>query len=426
MNSKVVVSHPPVAVTAAPVSSGSVRGGDIGRLLSAPGNPERVMEALESATADQLAGFGLNAYRISLVSLFGDAWPSERIERAALDAARSKLWGGWLYHHDYLPSLARIPDAPRIEDAPIDRIRELLALGRGLLVVTFHLGHMRFLASDVAHGGLSITMPLAGDAYRDYSCAQANNPEAAVWAAMRYVNVEENGGALAIARVMARGGIVFSTIDGNTGMDGPRGDERRGIVRIHARRAKVKDGLFRMAARFGSPILPLVAVTVDGRMRCLAGELQDPGCALVGEAADHFVERGLQSAYDLFSSALADHPGDWCGGDLFHQWRVPEAIEPLDSDVADATLMRSFGTSAKAVLNRARMVSMPDKDGLLWTDALSMRCYRFPSDLVPLAIRLEGPGVAGEWLDAQGESLRARARTMMRQLLERHAIRLDA
>lgn len=407
----------------APGAAGRMSPDDVRTMLSGPGDAARVKVALSALSPDQLAAFGLGAYRINLVSLFGGTWSPECIEQAACDAARSKMWGGWHYHHAYLPSLTARPDVQQVVRIPMDTIADLLARGRGVLFATFHVGHMRFLASDIAQAGISITMPLAGDAYRDYRFAEASNPGAAVWSRMRYVNVEEKGGSLAIARVLARGGGVFSAIDGNTGIDGPHGGDRRACVRIHQRRAKVKDGLFRMAARFGTPILPLVAVTVDGRMHCLCSEVLDPKRALSGDDADRFVEDALQSAYGMFADAVAAHPGDWCGGDLFHQWRLPEAVEVLDADEARNALAEALADAGRVVMDRTRIVALSDADGTLWTDARTMRCYRFPEDLAPLAACLEADGVDARWLEALPDATGGRAHALLRQLLARRALR---
>lgn len=396
---------------------------DIRSMLSGPGDAARVRAALSAMSPDQLMAFGLGAYRINLLSLFGGSWSPERIEEAACDAARSKMWGGWHYHHDYLPSLTAQPDGRQVTGIPMDAIADVLSHGRGVLFATFHVGHMRFLASDIAQAGISITMPLADDAFRDYSFAQASNPDAAVWRFMRYVNVEEKGGSLAIARVMARGGGVLSAIDGNTGIDGPHGDDRRAFVRIHQRQAKVKDGLFRMAARFGTPILPLVAVTIDGRMHCISSEVIDPKRSLSNDDADRFVEHALQSAYGMFADAVAAHPGDWCGGDLFHQWRLPEEVEALDADEARDMLAEALADGGRVVLDRSRVVAIADADGALWTDARTMRCYRFPEDLAPLAACLEADGVDARWLEALPEITGQRAHALLRQLFARRALR---
>src|SRR5262245_23078271 len=173
-------------------------------------------------------------------------------------------------------------------------------------------------------------MPLARDSFENYASARRHNPEAAVWAHLQFANVEESRGAIALAKHLARGGTAVATIDGNTGIDGVRGDERRATVGLLGCRARVKDGMIRMAARFGSPILPIIAPAIDGGRTCVASPLIDPGRPLTGPDADRFVQDALQECYDALGRALLVFPGEWSGGDLFHQWRIPEEVPGRD------------------------------------------------------------------------------------------------
>ena len=68
--------------------------------------------------SDELVGFGLNAFRINLTSLFGGVWPTARIAQAARGATISKMWLSWEYHHHYLPRLTATPEPPRLEPPP--------------------------------------------------------------------------------------------------------------------------------------------------------------------------------------------------------------------------------------------------------------------------------------------------------------------
>ena len=185
-----------------------------------------VLKAIHALSDAELVSFGLNAFRMNLLSLFGETWSREKIARTAREAAISKIWGGWEYHHHYLPRLTPVPDAPRLKNLPVDLVRDQLAKGRGLVIVSFHQGHMRYIASDLSLAGIPTCLPLARDSFNDYESARAANPDAALWKHFSFVNVEDRGGSLALARILAKGGCIFSTIDGNTGLDGPRGDER--------------------------------------------------------------------------------------------------------------------------------------------------------------------------------------------------------
>jgi len=397
----------------------------LNRLLAGPADPVEVRDMISALTDDELVGFGLNAYRINFMSLFGETWSAARIARAARDATISKMWLGWEYHHHYLPRLTAIPDAPRLENLPVEAVKSLLALGRGLVVVLFHHGHMRYVPSDLAHLGIPVVLPLARDSFNDYETARLLNPSAALWTCLKYADVEEGRGAIALAKSLARGGAVVATIDGNTGMDGPRGDDRRATVRVLGCAARVKDGLVRMAARFGSPVLPVMAHTDDGRRTCETSPAMDPGGPLSGGDADRFVQETLQRAYALLGREVAGLPGEWCGGDLFHRWRIPEAAPGRGVAEVECELAGDLERGGNATINAARIVVLPsDDDGIVWTDARTMRCYRLPAEMAGFADRLASDGgVDKAWLDRQGDVGRSRIWTLMCQLAARDAIR---
>jgi lauroyl/myristoyl acyltransferase len=392
-------SHAVDAPSAAPFSVALQRLDEL--LSSDDAQPAEVHERLVALSDDDLTHYGLRAYRMNLMALFGERWSGEAIAQAARRAAISKMWLGWEYHHHYLPRLT--PEAPpaRLRRVPLDTIRSLLAKGRGLVIVTFHLGHMRYLPSDIAHAGIPVLLPLARDAYGNYESAREANPGAAFWRAFRYVCVEENGGTLALARTLAKGGCVFSTIDGNTGMDGPRGDDRRSLVDVLGTQARVKNGLIMMAARFGAPVLPVIAATTDGERTCHALPAIDPGAPLAGEAAEHFVEATVRSLYAWFGESLLDFAGEWCGGDLFHQWRIPRAVPEKNPAEVEAQLLAGLREGGRIQLDATRMMPLPGDGDRVFVDVQTMKCYRLPEQEAELTGLLLDPrrGVGLDWLD---------------------------
>jgi hypothetical protein len=311
----------------------------------------------------------------------------------------------------------------QVEDIPLGLIRDILARGRGLAIVTFHLGPMRYLPSDVAHAGIPLCIPFARDAFSNYDTARTANPDAALWKNFRFVNVEDHGGALALAKTLAGGGCVMSAIDGNTGLDGPRGDQRRTIVRILESRARVKTGLLAMAARFGSPILVMIARTRGGTRLCRTAPIIDPGRALRGEEGERFAEAAAQSAYAFFGEALREQAHEWSGGDHFHQWRVPVGLPQRDIEDVERQLGRSLGAGGRLAINRRRIVPLAGGGDLIWSDAVSGRCYKMPAEMADLAELLSGQGGVGlDWLDRHSGPERSRLWTFMCQLAARDAI----
>jgi hypothetical protein len=417
-----------VTATKIVTKDGVQGGGPLGlaalkRLLSGGGDQRQVTDAVHALSDAELMQFGLRAFHMNLLSLFGQTRPPEEIARTARAAAISKILGGWEYHHHYLPRLSTTPDRPRISDLPIGEIKDILSRGRGLVVVSFHLGPMRYLPSDLAHAGVPTCIPLATDAFGDYASARAANPGAALWTGFRIVNVEEAGGAVTLAKVLAGGGCVVSAADGNTGLDGPRGDHRRLEVRIGEALARVKTGLFAMAARFGAPVLVAPTYTCAGERVCRVGPLIDPGSALKGRDNDDFAEAAARAAYAFFGAALEDHADEWCGGDLFHQWRVPS--KPPRHDLAEVArgLSRSLAEGGRLAINRRRIVPLEGPCEIVWSDAPSGRCYRLPAEMADLAALLAEPGGVGlEWIDRHVGAERSQLWTLLCQLASHEAI----
>lgn len=386
---------------------------------------DEVLRALQALNDSDLMSFGLAAYRMNLLSLFSDRWSQKEIAETARQAAISKIWGGWEYHHHYLPRLTSAPEPPQLGELPAEMIRNLLEKGRGIVVVSFHLGHMRYIPSDLAHAGISTTLPLARDSFNDYETARVGNPTAALWEHLQFVDVEEGSGTLSLARTLSKGGCVFSTIDGNTGRDGPRGGERRTTVRILGASARVKDGLIRMAARFGSPILLMIAHTVDGKRICTTAPIIDPGGPLSGAEAEHFVGRALQDAYSFLGQSLLSRAGEWCGGDLFHQWRVPSPACNREIEVVEKLLMQELEAGMRIAVNTRRIIQLPGEKEIVWTDVMTGRCYKLPLEMEGLIERLSNDtgGVSLEWLNGHDDLVRSRMWGLMCQLASKDAIR---
>jgi hypothetical protein len=400
-------------------------GAELKRLLDGRGDRREVEEAVNALSDSELIAFGLRAYHMNLLSLFGETWSEERIAATARAAAISKIIGSWDYHHQYLPGLTATPDEPQVADVPVDLVKDILARGRGLVLMSFHLGPMRYMGSDLAHGGVPVCMPLARDSFGNYESARAANPGAALWERLRFVNVEDPGGPLALAKTLARRGCLMATVDGNTGLDGVRGDQQRMIVRILDSEARVKAGLFAMAARFGAPILAGIAYTAGGKRLCRTTPVIDPGGPLAGEEAGRFVEAAVQSVYSFFGEALQDHADEWCGGDLFHQWRVPSSLPQRDIGEVERSLGRSLEAGDRLTINRRRIVQLSGDGDTIWSDAPSGKCFRLPAEMAELATQLSGQsgGVGLEWLDRHSGIERSRIWTFMCQLASRDAIR---
>lgn len=387
-------------------------------------DPIEMRARLEALGDDELFHYGLRAFRMNMMALFGDRWDAAKIFRTAREAALSKLWLGWLYHHHDLPRLGLKPPPTRLENFPLSTIQTIQAQGRGIVVVSFHVGHMRHLPSDIAHAGIDVLLPLAADAYENYQSAQQGNPNAALWKHLRCLCVETSGGSLALARGLARGACIIAALDGNTGIDGPRGDDRRSIVRMLNTEVRVKNGLIAMAARFGAVILPVVAVTRNGVPSCECLPTIDPRRPLAGDAAAEFVEQATSTIYAWFGQLLVGAAGEWCGADLFHQWRLPRQLSERSMQDIECDLRSALEQGSVLILDPSRMMELPGEEGHTFVDVQTTRCYRFPLAEHEFMQRIStrDVGIDNAWLEEQGGGRRERLWRLLCTMAGRHAV----
>lgn len=388
--------------------------------------PADVSRQLHALSDEDMSHYGLRSYRMNIAALLGERKDIPEIDRLARAAAISKLWLGWEYHHHYLSRLTATPEPAQLERLPVELIRSLLSRGRGLILATFHLGHMRHIPSDIAHAGISVMVPLARDAYENYESARRATVDAALWRNFRHVCVEDPSGSLALARNLARGGCVLSTIDGNTGLDGPRGDDRRSIVAMLDTQVRVKNGLIAMAARFGVPILPIIATTVDGRRVCHTSPCIDPVTPLKNEDAIAFVEATAAALYATLADRLLQAADEWCGGDLFHQWRLPRAIPSLSVRDAEARLSATLVDGVRAHFDLRRITPLSALAEGIFVDVHTMKCYRLGDDDIFAGLLLDPDrGVTREWIDGLNDEGRNRTWRLLGMLASRGALSLS-
>lgn len=383
------------------------------------------MGAAQALTDEELteSASGLRAFQMNLMALFGETWSRQKILLTARAAAISKIVGSWDYHSSYLPSLTAEGGAAQLENVPIDLIKSILARGRGLVIVTFHIGHMRFIPSDLVHAGIAVCAPFATDAYNDYSTSRSLNPNAAFWKGFTFVNVEERG-TLSLARILAKGGCVASAIDGNTGQDGTRGHQRRRTVAILGSEASVKTGLFELAARFGSPMMVMAAYTQGETRTCESDMLMDPERPLTGADAESFINHATVRAYDFFAKGIFNHADEWCGGDLFHQWRITSRQPTRNIIAAEQAITKHLQADGRLTMNTHRILQLRGEDDIVLVDALSGHCCKLPLKLKPLTQQIlpENGGVDLAWLNKHSDSERDQLWKILCQLSSRHII----
>lgn len=383
-----------------------------------------VLRSLAQLTDAELMTFGLSAYQMNLLSLFGDAWSSEKIRRTAREAAINKLWLGWEYFHHYLPRLTP-SSKPRLKRFPLRLISQLLERGRGLVVATFHQGHYRYIASDLAIAGIPTCVLLDRDSLRSFEGARKSCPPGTFAAAPRAAIAEDVRSCVDLSKTLAGGGCVHAMLDGNTGLDGPRGSSHRTEVEILGCIAQVKNGLIKLAAHHGSPILPVFAHTIGDEKTCHTGSLLDPGQRLSGADAAAFAEQAMRVLYRHFTENVLTFASEWSGCDHFHLWRKPDVSAHMSIQEVEQRLARDLAAGSRVTINEQRIIVELSRDNdLVWTDVKTMRCYKLPSEMLELVRRLSAgeEGVDADWLAKQEDAQRSRMWRFMLQLALREAI----
>jgi lauroyl/myristoyl acyltransferase len=382
-------------------------------LLGGAHDADTVRDTIARLDESALEPLGLGLFYMNLLAALGDRVDPGEVRRLALAAARTKLWRGWEFYHGYMSSLGHDPAVatePRLLDFDPERLRSLLAGGKGLMVCSFHLGDYRHLPTDMALAGLGCTLPLDTRACSDYRQAIAATGEERI-RLVQAVDVEEPGGARALAKALAKHELVFAYVDGNTGTDGPMGDQARTEIEFLGYPVRVKNGLMRLAARFGTPILPVYAVRRGGSDQrdpgtWVAGEVLEPGGALRGEAQESFVREALEHLYRFFETGVREAPEQWETACFYHRWRAgtaPRPIEETPADVARRRLEEGIAGGRVLRLDRRWVAEVRRGGASAWADVRTMRAFEVPAERRSLLDRLAADaGVDREWLAAHG------------------------
>ncbi len=155
-----------------------------------------------------------------------------------------------------------------------------------------------------------------------------------------------------------------------------------------------------LAARSGSPVLPLHARNSDPASGCVAWDVSDPCACLRGVAADQFAHAAVKRLYENFEPLVAAEPEHWGHCHLFHRYRFPAQESANSADISSSHMRRRLTTGERFVKNVQRIVEVADEEGALWVDALTLRTYRIPRELADVtdALSANREGIGSEWL----------------------------
>jgi hypothetical protein len=355
--------------------------------------PERVRGGIEGLDDDELRSFGLDSFVLNLLSLFGESWGAERVQRVASRCAREKLWRGWEFYSALSHAGAATAEpVGRIAGFDSEPLRSLLQAG-GMVLCTHHVGDYRFVPFDLAVRRIRHVTPMDNDAWRQSRAAlDTAGPRISDFAGL--VDIERPSGGLALARALRRGQPVFVYADGNTGLDGPTGGTSRTTIRLQGHPVAVKNGYARLAAAMGVPLLPiLVPRRPDGPARVVVGEPVAPGGRLQGKAQEGFVAAAVQAVYALLEEHLEELADQWETVCFVHRWRSLAAEAPPPPPPApDAGRFEDvLAGSGRLHLDRRRIARIGGRSEALWVDTSSLRGLRPPAELAGLMEELARP-----------------------------------
>jgi lauroyl/myristoyl acyltransferase len=380
-------------------------------------DPAAVHAAIHALTPPELAAYGARAYHLNLLSLYGAEWAPERVERAAGDAMRGKLWRGWQFYSGWR-RLSRVLEregegaAPRLaamEGWP-RALETIRGAGTPVVVCTLHLGAYRDIPLELALLGKRIMLPVNTSGFEQTSDALSHS-HPLVSGRWRLANVDRPGGAVALARAARQGDLLFAYVDGNTGTDGPWGTQGRTTVSFLGFEVRVKDGMARLAAALGAPVVPLVSPRLGAdRAEVRVGEPIDPGGRLKGEAQDRFAHQATQALYTFFEPNVRAAPHEWESLCFLHRWRErPEA--PPASAAPAAEPARGYR------LDQRRVALVDSAAGPVLMNVQSLRSFRVPDWARGAVAELTREGGLREpWLADAEPASRARTLEFVAQL----------
>lgn len=236
------------------------------------------------------------------------AFPAQGVaERRRLLAEAAAAAGRNLYDALAAPRLLTDPacvrDEPGRDGRPLLAVlREAAAEGRGVLVLSGHLGCWElfgaWLARELAQSGLP---PL------HVTTGVVRNPAVERWLAARrrglgLVPVPRTAGVRPLVRCLRAGGVVAALVDQNTGVDSRP-------VTFFGAPAPTPAGPARLAVRLGAPV---VVATIhrrpDGGHAVTHGEVWRPRA---GAPADQQVEQCLREVNARLEECVRRNPAEW-------------------------------------------------------------------------------------------------------------------
>lgn len=219
-----------------------------------------------------------------------------------------------LFYHTYHPNLIE----GHIKEENSDMLDEVLARGKGCVVVTGHVGMFPWIGIPIVARGFEFA-PVARDPHEE------NLKNAFYDARIRigYKNIPDRPPLTVFKetrKILRRGGAVMITFDMH-----PAG--RGGLlVNFMGRRTPMFSFAVRLAAKAGAPLVPAYArLSPDGFDHRV---IFDPPIEVPPEAGEEENPQTgelLQALADWLSEIIRDHPEQWWG--IYRRWRATDLVD---------------------------------------------------------------------------------------------------
>lgn len=346
-------------------------------------DPEAFAADLAMSAPDDMRPFGYNYYYLNLLSVFGRTMPRGAIESLALACTRHKMWSAWSYCRYWVDMSHGLAcrSTVRLRGWRRTAIADLLAGGRGLIVMTAHFGDFRSVPSDLAILGFTVTVAADANSAGDRNRLLRLYP-VALAGDLRYADVESAAHAsLGLVAALRRNEIVTVVVDGNTGVDGKWGASNRLAFNFLGRSVCVKQGAGLLAAATGAPVLPVIASAGPSGSGCAF--FSDPIVAAPDRSRDENADRAIVAYYRWLESWIRRHPQQWEAANLLHRARFVEgAGRQRASNGGDAGPALPCGTRLR--LDLERVAVLPGDTGIDLVDTDTLRVWRVADSLAPI------------------------------------------
>ncbi len=369
---------------------------------------------------------------LNLLSVLGDKLPVRKIKQIAVQCIKNTF----RHEQAFNTYLAQLPEKVDSNDEASYRnqlaklngwdfnlLDSLLARKKGLIICTHHFGLYRNIATDLMLRNYKVLSPVDRAAYNELANPLtalnyklfANNGNVNQWqendqATGSFTNVvcvSDKDFSLKLFRALEKNEIIIVFIDGNSGWDGPWGNKSRVAIDFLNLSIAVKNGVARIAAAMGTPILPVLALEDSQQSdsgKIILGNPIIPPIKRNRAEKEAFTHNTMQSLYKFLEPYALQYPQLWEGSRFSHRWRIP--LEQSSQDNPNflingtAEMKKMLTDGAVLKINEREFVNAETATGMVWISVKTLKSYKHSEwvNCILHSIRQHN-GLTQAWLD---------------------------